>query len=178
MNARHAIVLVGLMGSGKTTVGKRIAQELGYTFVDSDDVVASNAGKSVREIFAQDGEAVFRQCESEAIKSVLADRQSSVVLATGGGAVISSDNRSLISEQASTVVWLDASVEDLVVRTKSGVTRPLLDGDAATTLQSLSSQRSAWYDEVATVRIDTRGKSVAKVCSAVMDAIRAGADHD
>jgi shikimate kinase len=166
------------MGSGKTTVGKRIAQELGYTFVDSDDVVASNAGKSVREIFAQDGEAVFRQCESEAIKSVLADRQSSVVLATGGGAVISSDNRSLISEQASTVVWLDASVEDLVVRTKSGVTRPLLDGDAATTLQSLSSQRSAWYDEVATVRIDTRGKSVAKVCSAVMDAIRAGADHD
>jgi shikimate kinase len=178
VNARHAIVLVGLMGSGKTTVGKRIAQELGYTFVDSDDVVASNAGKSVREIFAQDGEAVFRQCESEAIKSVLADRQSSVVLATGGGAVISSDNRSLISEQASTVVWLDASVEDLVVRTKSGVTRPLLDGDAATTLQSLSSQRSAWYDEVATVRIDTRGKSVAKVCSAVMDAIRAGADHD
>jgi shikimate kinase len=166
------------MGSGKTTVGKRIAQELGYAFVDSDDVVASTAGKSVREIFAQDGEAVFRQCESEAIKSVLADRQSSVVLATGGGAVISSDNRSLISEQASTVVWLDASVEDLVVRTKSGVTRPLLDGDAATTLQSLSSQRSAWYDEVATVRIDTRGKSVAKVSSAVLEAIRAGADHD
>lgn len=166
------------MGSGKTTVGKRIAQELGYAFVDSDDVVASAAGKSVREIFAQDGEAVFRQCESEAIKSVLADRQSSVVLATGGGAVISSDNRQLISEQASTVVWLDASVEDLVVRTKSGATRPLLDGDAATTLQSLSSQRSAWYDEVATVRIDTRGKSVAKVCSAVVEAIRAGADHD
>ena len=166
------------MGSGKTTVGKRIAQELGYAFVDSDDVVASAAGKSVREIFAQDGEAVFRQCESEAIKSVLADRQSSVVLATGGGAVISSDNRSLISDQASTVVWLDASVEDLVVRTKSGATRPLLDGDAATTLQSLSSQRSAWYDEVATVRIDTRGKSVAKVCSAVVEAIRTGADHD
>jgi shikimate kinase len=166
------------MGSGKTTVGKRIAQELGYAFVDSDDVVASAAGKSVREIFAQDGEVVFRQCESEAIKSVLADRQSSVVLATGGGAVISSDNRSLISEQAATVVWLDASVEDLVVRTKSGATRPLLDGDAATTLQSLSSQRSAWYDEVATVRIDTRGKSVAKVCSAVVEAIRAGADHD
>jgi shikimate kinase len=166
------------MGSGKTTVGKRIAQELGYAFVDSDDVVASTAGKSVREIFAQDGEAVFRQCESEAIKSVLADRQSSVVLATGGGAVISSGNRSLISEQASTVVWLDAPVEDLVVRTKSGATRPLLDGDAATTLQSLSSQRSAWYDEVATVRIDTRGKSVAKVCSAVVEAIRAGADHD
>ena len=166
------------MGSGKTTVGKRIAQELGYAFVDSDDVVANTAGKSVREIFAQDGEAVFRQCESEAIKSVLLDRQSSVVLATGGGAVISSDNRSLISEQASTVVWLDASVEDLVVRTKSGATRPLLDGDAATTLQSLSSQRSAWYDEVATVRIDTRGKSVAKVCSAVVEAIRTGADHE
>ena len=178
MNARHAIVLVGLMGSGKTTVGKRIAQELGFPFVDSDDVVASVAGKSVRDMFAQDGEAVFRQCESDAIKSVLVGRQSSVVLATGGGAVISSENRSLISEQASNVVWLDASVEDLVVRTKQSAARPLLDGDAAATLQSLSSQRSAWYEEVATVRIDTRGKTVAKVCSAVLEAIREGADHE
>ena len=178
MNARHAIVLVGLMGSGKTTVGKRIAQELGYPFVDSDDVVASVAGKSVREIFSQDGEAVFRQCESDAIQSVLVGRQSSVVLATGGGAVISSENRSLISEQASNVVWLDASVDDLVVRTKQSAARPLLDGDAAATLQSLSSQRLAWYEEVATVRIDTRGKTVAKVCSAVMEAIREGADHE
>lgn len=166
------------MGSGKTTVGKRIAQELGYPFVDSDDVVASVAGKSVREIFAQDGEAVFRQCESDAIKSVLVGRKSSVVLATGGGAVISSENRSLISEQASNVVWLDASVEDLVVRTKQSAARPLLDGDAASTLQSLSGQRLAWYEEVATVCIDTRGKTVAKVCSAVMEAIREGADHE
>ena len=178
MNARHAIVLVGLMGSGKTTVGKRIAQELGYPFVDSDDIVASVAGKSVRELFTQDGEARFRQCESDAIKSVLVGRKSSVVLATGGGAVISSENRSLISEQASNVVWLDASVEDLVVRTKQSAARPLLDGDAAATLQSLSSQRSAWYEEVATVRIDTRGKTVAKVCSAVLEAIREGADHE
>jgi shikimate kinase len=166
------------MGSGKTTVGKRIAQELGYSFVDSDDVVASAAGKSVREIFAQDGEAAFRKHESDAIRRVLTNGTASVVLATGGGAVISSENRALISEEASHVVWLDASVEDLVVRTKSGAARPLLDGDAAATLQSLSSQRSAWYDEVATVRIDTRGKSVTKVCSAVLEAIRAGADHE
>ena len=178
MNAHHAIVLVGLMGSGKTTVGKRIAQELGFPFVDSDDVVASVAGKSVRDMFAQDGEAVFRQYESDAIKSVLVGRQSSVVLATGGGAVISGENRSLISEQASNVVWLDASVDDLVVRTKLSAARPLLDGDAAATLQSLSSQRSAWYEEVATVRIDTRGKTVAKVCSAVLEAVREGADHE
>jgi len=166
------------MGSGKTTVGKRIAQELGYPFLDSDDVVASVAGKSVREIFDQDGEAAFRQYETEAIKSVLVGRQTSVVLATGGGAIISSENRSLISEQASNVVWLDASIEDLVVRTKLGATRPLLDGDAAATLQSLSSQRAAWYEEVATVRIDTRGKPVAKVCSAVLEAIRESADHE
>lgn len=178
MNARHAIVLVGLMGSGKTTVGKRIAQELGYSFVDSDDVVASAAGKSVREIFAQDGEATFRKHESDAIRAVLTNGTALVVLATGGGAVISTENRALISEEASHVVWLDASVEDLVVRTKSGAARPLLDGDAAATLQSLSSQRSAWYDEVATVRIDTRGKPVTKVCSAVLEAIRAGADHE
>ena len=178
MNARHAIVLVGLMGSGKTTVGKRIAQELGYEFADSDDLVASAAGKSVRDMFSQDGEAVFRKYESDAIRSILADGKSSIVLATGGGAVISSENRTVISHHASHVVWLDASVADLVVRTKSGTARPLLDGDAGKTLQSLSDQRSAWYEEVATLRIDTRGKSVAKVCSAVLEAINAGADHD
>ena len=178
MNARHAIVLVGLMGSGKTTVGKRIAQELGYEFADSDDLVASAAGKSVRDMFSQDGEAVFRKYESDAIRSILADGKSSIVLAMGGGAVISSENRTVISHHASHVVWLDASVADLVVRTKSGTARPLLDGDAGKTLQSLSDQRSAWYEEVATLRIDTRGKSVAKVCSAVLEAIDAGADHE
>jgi len=67
---------------------------------------------------------------------------------------------------------------DLVVRTKSGAGRPLLDGDASKTLQSLSDQRSAWYEEVATVRIDTRGKSVTKVCSAVLEAIHAGANNE
>mgnify|MGYP003894869977 FL=1 len=108
MNARHAIVLVGLMGSGKSTVGKRIAQELGYEFADSDDLVASTTGKSVRDIFSQDGEAVFRKYESDAIRAVLADGKSPIVLATGGGAVISSENRSVISDHASHVVWLDA----------------------------------------------------------------------
>lgn len=178
MNARQAIVLVGLMGSGKTTVGKRIAQELGYEFTDSDDVVATTAAKSVRDIFSQDGEAVFRRYERDAIRAILAEGKSPIVLATGGGAVISSENRSVISEHASHVVWLDASVDDLVVRTKSGAARPLLDGDASKTLQSLSDQRSAWYEEVATLRIDTRGKSVTKVCSAVLEAIRTGANNE
>jgi shikimate kinase len=178
VNSRHAIVLVGLMGSGKSTVGKRIAQQLGYEFADSDDLVASTAGKSVRDIFSQDGEAVFRKIESDAIRSVLADGKSPIVFATGGGAVISSENRKIISDHALHVVWLDASVDDLVVRTKSGAARPLLDGDASKTLQSLSDQRSAWYEEVATLRIDTRGKSVTKVCSAVLEAIHAGADHE
>ena len=178
MNSRHAIVLVGLMGSGKSTVGKRIAQQLGYEFADSDDLVASTAGKSVRDIFSEDGEAVFRKIESDAIRSVLADGKSPIVFATGGGAVISSENRKIISDHALHVVWLDASVDDLVVRTKSGAARPLLDGDASKTLQSLSDQRSAWYEEVATLRIDTRGKSVTKVCSAVLEAIHAGADHE
>jgi shikimate kinase len=178
VNSRHAIVLVGLMGSGKSTVGKRIAQQLGYEFADSDDLVASTAGKSVRDIFSEDGEAVFRKIESDAIRSVLADGKSPIVFATGGGAVISSENRKIISDHALHVVWLDASVDDLVVRTKSGAARPLLDGDASKTLQSLSDQRSAWYEEVATLRIDTRGKSVTKVCSAVLEAIHAGADHE
>jgi shikimate kinase len=132
----------------------------------------------VRDIFSQDGEAVFRKYESDAIRLTLVDGNSPIVLATGGGAVISSENRTIISDHASHVVWLDASVDDLVVRTKSGAGRPLLDGDASKTLQSLSDQRSAWYEEIATLRIDTRGKSATKVCSLVLEAIHAGADHE
>ena len=166
------------MALDKNGIAKRIAQELGYEFADSDEFVARTAGKSVQDIFSQDGEAVFRAYESDAIRSILAAGNSPIVLATGGGAVISSENRSVISDHASHVVWLDASVDDLVVRTKSGAGRPLLDGDASKTLQSLSDQRSAWYEEVATLRIDTRGKSVTKVCSAVIEAIHAGANNE
>jgi shikimate kinase len=121
---------------------------------------------------------VFRKYESDAIRAILADGKSPIVLATGGGAVISRENRTIISNYASHVVWLDASVDDLVVRTKSGAARPLLDGDASKTLQALSDQRSVWYEEVATLRIDTRGKSVTKLCSAVLEAIHAGANNE
>lgn len=178
MSTRQAIVFVGLMGSGKTTVGKRIAQELGYTFIDSDDLVAQRAGKSVRDIFSQDGEQVFRLHETEAIRATLCTGSSNIVLATGGGAVISETNRHMLEECATRVIWLDASIDDLVTRTKSGVARPLLDGNAEQTLKSLSAQRAAWYEQVADVRIDTRGKNAAKVCAQVMGELRSdGSDE-
>ena len=172
MSARQAIVFVGLMGSGKTTVGKRVAQELGFAFVDSDDLITQKAGKSVRDIFSQDGEQVFRSYETEAIREALCSGTSNVVLATGGGAVISESNRKMFQDCATRVIWLDASIDDFVTRTKYGVARPLLDGNAEQTLKSLSEQRASWYEQVADIRIDTRGKSAAKVCSQVVDELR------
>ena len=160
------------MGSGKTTVGKRVAQELGYAFIDSDDLITKKVGKSVRNIFSQDGEQAFRLHETEAIREALCTGDSHVVLATGGGAVIAESNRKLLQDCATRVIWLDASVEDLVTRTRSGVARPLLDGNAEQTLQSISEQRASWYEQVADLRIDTRGKSTAKVCAQVLDELR------
>ena len=96
------------MGSGKTTVGKHVARLLNCEFVDLDDVVRKSHGASIREIFSQHGEEVFRDYESTALASTLADRKSSLVLATGGGAVIRQSNREIITESADHVVWLDA----------------------------------------------------------------------
>lgn len=178
MSARHVIVLVGLMGSGKTTVGKRVAQELGYVFADSDELIAQRSGKTVREIFSEQGEPAFREIETEVIREVLCSGTSNVVLATGGGVVLSETNRHLLEDAATRVIWLQASVYDLVTRTKSGVGRPLLDGNAEQTLHALSEQRDSLYQEVADVQIDTRGKSVAKVCSLVIDAVRSSNSHE
>ena len=96
------IVLVGMMGSGKTTVGKRLAKKLSVEFVDTDDLVVAQAGKSVRDIFGDNGEVEFRRLESLAVREALA--RNGAVIAAAGGTVLSAENRTLMSEQARCVV--------------------------------------------------------------------------
>jgi shikimate kinase len=171
VSASLTIVLVGLMGSGKTTVGKRVARLLNCEFVDLDDVVSKSHGASVREIFSQYGEEVFRDYESAALASTLTDRNSSLVLATGGGAVIRQSNRKIITESADHVVWLDARVDDLVNRTQSNSGRPLLDGDPRAVLSGLMDARRAWYESVATMKVETQNHTAAQVAEMIVAAV-------
>ena len=139
------IVLVGLMGVGKSTIGRRLAARLGLTFVDSDDAIADAAGAPAGEVFERFGEASFRDGERRLVARLLDGAVR--VIATGGGAYIDPDTRRLLNERAITV-WLNAPVEVLVARTARRDTRPLLNtGDPKATLARLSAERSPIYAE-------------------------------
>lgn len=137
------IVLVGLMGVGKSTVGRRLAARLGLPFVDADAEIESAAGMSITEIFERFGEAHFRDGERRVIARLIDGNQK--VIATGGGAFINDDTRALILKQA-VAVWLNAKPEVLAERVRRRDTRPLLRGrDPRAVLTELARVRNPLY---------------------------------
>lgn len=137
------IVLVGLMGAGKSTVGRRLAKRLGLPFVDSDDAIGDAAGFSAAEVFERYGEADFRDGERRLVARLIEGQVR--VIATGGGAFVDPRTRELLNERAITV-WLDAPVEILADRTGRRDTRPLLrNSDRKGTLERLAEQRGPAY---------------------------------
>lgn len=152
------IFLVGLMGAGKTTVGKLLAKHLRKTFLDSDHEIQRRTGVAIPVIFEIEGESGFRARESTVLKD-LAEMEN-IVLATGGGAVLSLENRQLLS-RSGTVVYLRAVVDDLWARTRHDRNRPLLQTtDPRAKLEELFAQRDPLYREVADIIIDTSSQSV------------------
>ncbi|WP_426167258.1 shikimate kinase [Sandarakinorhabdus sp. DWP1-3-1] len=141
--AARPVALVGLMGAGKTTIGRRLALRLGLPFVDADAEIETASGLSVAEIFERFGEAHFRDGERRVIAR-LVDGDPKVI-ATGGGAFIQDDTRALLLERA-LVVWLDADIATLVDRVRRRNTRPLLKGrDPGEVLRSLAAVRNPIY---------------------------------
>ena len=137
------IVLVGLMGAGKTTVGRRLAQKLGLAFVDADEEIEAAAGMTIAEIFERFGEPYFRDGERRVIGRLIDGRAK--VIATGGGAFMNDQTRALILERA-TAVWLEADIETLVERVRRRSTRPLLrDKDPRQVLADLARIRNPIY---------------------------------
>lgn len=146
------VVLVGLMGSGKTTVGRRLAARLDRPFVDADDELLRRTGRTVREWFAEDGEDGFRRAEADLFADLLS-APGPAVIAAGGGAVVTASTRALLTDRA-LVVWLRAGVPFLVARARRKAHRPLLDDDPATVLARLAAERGPLYAEVADVVVD------------------------
>ena len=162
----HHVVLVGMMGVGKTTVGRRVAEALGRPFVDSDAVIEARTGRSVAEIFEADGEPAFRAVESEVLIDALASAEPAVI-AAAGGTVLSEANRVAL-RRAGTVVWLRAPVDLLVSRVAGSTHRPAIAADPAATLARLAEGRDELYAEVADLVVDA-SLPIAAVVEQVLD---------
>ena len=165
--ADQHLVLVGLMGSGKTTVARIAAERLGRRVIDSDAVIEQATGRTVRQIFADDGEEAFRKLETAALLDALASPEPAII-AAAGGVVLRDENRAALKNANAKVVWLCATPEVLVERAASGGHRPLLDDDPAGTLQRMHAQRQELYREVADAIVLVDNRTPNEVAEAVL----------
>lgn len=165
------IFLVGLMGSGKTTIGRQLAKRLGKRFVDSDHEIEARTGASIPLIFDIEGEASFRRREADVIRDLSAQR--GIVLATGGGAVLDAGTRARLAERG-TVIYLRAHVNSILQRVAHDKNRPLLrTADPRRTLETLTAQREPLYREVAHLVIDTGRPNVQSMVQTILEQLAA-----
>ncbi len=152
------LILVGMMGSGKTTMGRILARHLDKEFVDSDEEIQHRTGVTIPHIFDVEGEPGFRQRETAALAALVS--RDNLVLATGGGAVLMEENRQMM-QQNGIVIYLKAGVHDLWLRTRNDRNRPLLQtGNVHARLAELLQQRDALYQQVADIVMPTGRQSV------------------
>jgi len=160
------VFLVGPMGSGKSAVGRLLAQRLGLSLVDSDAEIEARTGVDIPYIFEREGEAGFRAREAEVLDELT--RREGVLVATGGGAVLDAATRARLRSRGC-VVYLRTSVDHQLTRTRSSSQRPLLaNPDPRGTLERLMQQRSALYEEVADLTVDTDGRKVRTVVDEIL----------
>ena len=165
----NTVVIVGAPGAGKSTVGRRLARRWGVPFRDSDQMVEAEAGKSVADIFVDEGEAFFRAREREVIAKALEGSEG--VLALGGGAVLDESTRARLVQAP--CVWLRVGVGEAAKRVGLNTSRPLLLGNVRGTLMALLDERTPLYEEVATWSVDTDGRTADEVVDAVVAAVEA-----
>ncbi|GAA5054010.1 hypothetical protein GCM10023318_28440 [Nocardia callitridis] len=160
------VVLVGPPGAGKSTIGRKLAKELGVELYDTDAAIERDTGRSIADIFATDGEPEFRAIEERVVRRAL--RTEPGVVSLGGGAVLSAHTRALLRDR--TVVYLEISVAEGLRRTGASTARPLLNGgDPDAKYRELMRKRRPLYREVATVKLRTDGRSPGRVVRMVMD---------
>lgn len=162
------IVLIGMMGSGKTTVGKQLATQLQSSWVDTDQYIENLENQSISKLFQLKGESYFRECETKALQQTLKKYE---IISTGGGMILKSENRELLKKDAF-VIYLETQLSTLVSRLDTS-NRPLLQQDDLTTkLSSLIKQRQALYQECADVIIQTDQLSVDDIVKQIISYIK------
>ena len=161
------VVLVGPMGAGKSTVARLLAAHWGLEVRDTDLDVERTAGRSISDIFVDSGEQAFRELERDAV--ALALKEHDGVLALGGGAVLDPDTQALLADH--TVVFLRVGLSDAVKRVGLGTSRPLLMGNVRGRIKALLDERTPIYEGVATLSVDTDGRSAREVAHEIEESI-------
>ncbi len=162
------LYLIGMMGCGKTTLGRKLAHRLGYRFLDTDALIEQTTGRSITDLFASQGEVAFREIETQVLAQVAT--HTCLVVATGGGIVTQRLNWSYL--QHGIVIWLDVPVPVLAARLANDTTRPLLSGaDLIAKLESLLAERQDLYTQ-ADLRIEYESKSVGKTCDRIFTSLQ------
>ncbi|MDF1825388.1 MAG: shikimate kinase [Verrucomicrobiales bacterium] len=164
------LILIGFMGTGKTTIGKRVAKSLGFKFVDTDSLIEKKAGKPIVQIFKDSGEDAFRSLETEILKEC--GRKSGQVISTGGGIVTRPENLELLKE-AGYVIWLKASPEIIFERVSRNRSRPLLQtGNPQKTIDDLLSKRAGLYAGAQHLSINTDELTMEETCFGVTESTK------
>ncbi|MDH6432840.1 shikimate kinase [Streptomyces sp. SAI-144] len=161
------VVLVGPMGVGKSTVGQLLAERLGVGYRDTDDDIVAEQGRTIAEIFVDEGEPAFRAIEKAAVRRALAEHDG--VLALGGGSILDADTRALLAGQQ--VVYLSMDVEEAVKRTGLNAARPLLAVNPRKQWRELMEARRRLYESIATTVVATDGRSPEEVTQNALDAL-------
>ncbi len=164
------LILIGFMGTGKTSVGQRVARSLGFRFVDTDKLIVKQAGKPIPKIFEDEGEDAFRRLETEVLRSC-ADGEGQVI-STGGGIVTREENRGILRD-AGYVIWLRASPEVIYERVRRNRNRPLLQtADPMKTIHDLLEARNELYEACADLSIKTDHLTMDETCFGVAESAR------
>ena len=164
------IYLVGLMGSGKTTLGKILSKKLDKIFYDSDQVIEEKLGVDVPMIFGYEGEAGFREREKDILNKLVGIQN--IVLATGGGIILSKSNRDLLAKNG-IVIYLKSNQKDLILRMKNDKTRPLLkNGNIEEIIKKLYKEREPLYEEIADFEIMTKNKRIHEIVNEIISVIK------
>ena len=169
MISERKVLLIGMMGAGKTTTGRLLSDRLGWPYLDSDDEIERQTGRTVPQIWKEDGEPAFRAEESRVLAEAC-DRPGPAVISVAGGAVLDIENRALIRRSGLTV-WLRAEVNTLAHRVGTGAGRPLLEGGPAAALTRLSAERAPVYAELADLVFDVDRMSPTQVATGIIDVL-------
>ncbi|WKY43684.1 shikimate kinase [Eubacteriaceae bacterium ES2] len=161
------IALIGFMGSGKSSIGPILAEQLNYRFVDTDTLIEEKAGQKISTIFAKQGEKAFREMETAVLENL--SKETNLVIATGGGIILKEKNRDLL-EKSTFLVSLMASPKTIFERTRTDNNRPLLqDPNPLLKIETMLSERKAFY-EIGSLQIDTDSESVETICEMILAA--------